>query len=60
MLPNHFFIEIRIITIVIIILYIPKVHEHVAVDASIKCVVENKLVKPYKQMVCELFATYDF
>ena len=27
MSPNHFFIEITIITIVIIILYIPKVHE---------------------------------
>lgn len=38
----------------------PKTKIHVAVDASIKCVVENKLAKPYKQRACKFFATYNF
>ena len=36
------------ITIVTIILYILKEHEHVAVDASIKCATANKPAKPHK------------
>jgi len=48
MLPNHFFIEITIITIVTIILYIPKVHEHVDRERNISSVVENKLANPHK------------
>lgn len=43
MLPNHFCFEITIITIVTIILYIPKEHEHVAQDASINNVVESNI-----------------
>ena len=34
MLPNHFFIEITIITIVTIILYIPKVHNQYKLGES--------------------------
>ena len=48
MFPNHFCFEITIITIVTIILYIPKVHEHVAVEKNINNVVENKLANPHK------------
>ena len=48
MLPNHFCFQITIITIVTIILYIPKVHEHVAVVKNINNVVANNLVKSDK------------
>ena len=50
MLPNHFCFEITIITIVTIILYIPKEHEHVEVVRSINNVVVNKLANPHKIM----------
>jgi len=42
MLPNRFFIEITKITIVTIILYIPKVHEHVGAGANISSAMESK------------------
>ena len=45
MLPNYFSIEITIIPYV---LYIPKVHNHVAVVRNISNVVVNKLANPYK------------
>jgi len=48
MLPNHFCFQITIITIVTIILYIQKEHEHVAVDASIKFVAVNNAKSPCK------------
>ena len=41
MFPNHFYFEITIITIVTIILYIPKEHEHVEVAKNINNVVVN-------------------
>ena len=41
MFPNHFCFEITIITIVTIILYIPKEHEHVAVVKNTNNVVVN-------------------
>lgn len=43
MFPNHFCFEITIITIVTIILYIPKEHEHVEVVRSTSNVAENSL-----------------
>ena len=48
MLPNHFFIEITIITIVTIILYILKVHEHVGLVKNINNATANKLANPHK------------
>jgi len=45
MFPNHFYFEITIITIVTIILYIPKEHEHVEVEKNINNVMENKKTK---------------
>ena len=41
MFPNHFCFEITIITIVTIILYIPKEHEHVVAGKSTNNVVES-------------------
>ena len=41
MLPNHFPIEITIITIILYVLYIPKVHEHVVAGKSTNNVVES-------------------
>ena len=52
MFPNHFCFEITIITIVTIILYIPKEHEHVEVAKSTKTVVVNNLANPYKIRNC--------
>lgn len=40
MLPNHFCFEITIITIVTIILYIPKEHEHVDPGKNTKTAVD--------------------
>ena len=48
MLPNHFPIEITIITIILYVLYIPKVHEHVGVVKNINNAVINKLAKSDK------------
>ena len=48
MFPNHFCFEITIITIVTIILYIPKEHEHVDRARNISSVVVNKLANPHK------------
>ena len=48
MLPNYFPIEITIITIILYVLYIPKLHNHVAVVKNISNVVANNLAKPYK------------
>jgi len=59
MLPNHFCFEITIITIVTIILYIPKEHEHVAQDANINNVVVNKPASPHKIMDCGFFYDYN-
>ena len=49
MFPNHFCFEITIITIVTIILYIPKEHEHVEVARSIRTAVVNS--QYYKGML---------
>ena len=46
MFPNHFCFEITIITIVTIILYIPKEHEHVEVAKNINNVVVNSSQMP--------------
>ena len=50
MLPNHFCFEITIITIVTIILYIPKEHESAAVVKNIKIAVANKTIKYLKEI----------
>ena len=51
MFPNHFCFEITIITIVTIILYIPKEHEHVAQGKNIN----NVVVSSGEYWVCEDF-----
>ena len=59
MLPNHFCVQITIITIVTIILYILKEHEHVALVRNISNVVVNKLANPHKIRDCGFFYNYN-
>ena len=60
MLPNHFSVEITIITIVTIILYIPKVHEHVVREKNINNVVVNNTKNPCKIKIYEGFYNSTF
>lgn len=64
MLPNHFCFQITIITIVTIILYILKEHEHVALVRNISNVVVNsskikglrRFVKTKNRKIRQMFA----
>ena len=59
MLPNHFPIEITIITIILYVLYIPKLHNHVEVVKNINNVMENKPANPHKIRSCGFFYDYN-